>query len=231
MSADESPPEIIDGVPAWSFRHGRARALFLGRGAPERDGGRATRFLPAGAGTSWLRQVHAAGVVEARAGSCGEGDALVVRGPGLAAAIATADCVPIVVAADGPESAVAAVHAGWRGLAAGVLAAAVARLPGGANVAARIGPAIGPCCYEVGEDVADAVARASSSAVRSAGPRGRPHLDLAAAAAAQLAAAGVTRISRVVACTRCRADWLWSHRRDGEGAGRNLTLAWLEPGS
>lgn len=228
-SADESPSDEIDGVPAWSFRHGRARALFLGRGAPGRDGGLTARFLPEGVRTAWLRQVHSARVVDAEAGSCGEGDALVVRGPGLAAAIATADCVPVVVAADGPGAAVVAVHAGWRGLVAGVLAAAVARLPDRANVAARIGPAIGACCYEVGEEVAEAVVRASSPAVRSTGPRGRPHLDLVAAAAAQLAAAGVSRISRVALCTRCRADRLWSHRREGEAAGRNLTLAWLDP--
>ena len=69
---------------------------------------------------------------------------------------------------------------------------------------------------------------ASSQAVRRPGPRGRPHLDLAAAAAAQLSAAGVARIERVAACTRCHPEWLWSHRRDGAGAKRNLTLAWLE---
>lgn len=187
-------------------------------------------MLPAGVEQAWLRQVHSACVLEASAGASGEGDALVTSLPGLAATVVTADCVPVLVAS--PE-AVAAVHAGWRGVVAGVVPAALdeLRARGGLERAvAWLGPAIGACCYEVGEEVAARVAAAAGTDVRRAGERGRPHLDLSRAVAAQLAAAGVERIVRVEACTRCRAEWLWSHRRDGDGCGRNLAMIWRRAG-
>ncbi|MEZ5332917.1 MAG: polyphenol oxidase family protein [Thermoanaerobaculia bacterium] len=175
--------------------------------------------------TSWLRQVHSGRILDARPGCSGEGDALLTRRSGLAVAIATADCVPVVLA--GPR-AVAVVHAGWRGIAAGIVPAAVLRLAEhGAVEAAWIGPAIGPCCYEVGEDVADRVEAAAGPAARVAGRSGRkPHLDLVAAVEGQLRAAGVPSVESAGLCTRCRPDW-HSFRRDGAGAGRNWTLAWL----
>ncbi len=103
---------------------------------------------------AYVNQVHGATVHEAtHAGSLGDGDAIVAYRFGLPIMVATADCVPIVLEADG---AVAVVHAGWRGAIAGVLPAAIAtmRRAGHAPLRAAIGPAIGPCCYEVGPEVA-----------------------------------------------------------------------------
>jgi YfiH family protein len=125
-----------------------------------------------------------------------------------------------------------AAHAGWRGLAARVPEAtvgAMAREFGSRpeDLLAVAGPAIGPCCYEVGEEVAQEVARASSAeAVRRIG-KVKPHVDLHAAVRAQLSRRGVTRIQTAAACTRCAADWLWSYRRDGRAAGRNLAFVWI----
>lgn len=102
---------------------------------------------------AYLNQVHGATVIEAvRPGLLGDGDAMVVLRPGIPIMVATADCVPVIVEADG---AVAVVHAGWRGAAAGVLPAALQALEaaGRQPLRAAIGPAIGPCCYEVGPEV------------------------------------------------------------------------------
>ena len=217
------PPERAGEAWVWRGRLGGAHLLFVGRGAPGRDTPWPAALLPAGVERAWLRQVHAATVREARAGDCGEGDALLVGRTGLAAIVAVADCVPVLLAG---ARGLAAVHAGWRGLVAGVLPAALARL--GRIDAAWIGPAIGPCCYEVSAEVAAAVVTASAPAVRRPGWRGRPHLDLAAAAAAQLAAAGVGSATILRHCTRCRGEWLESHRRDGGRAGRNLAAVWRE---
>jgi YfiH family protein len=219
-------PELIAGVPAWRFATSGARALFLGRGAPERDAEWPRGLTPDVPPRGWLRQVHSNRVIAAHPGPCGEGDALVVESTGLAISVATADCVPILVATG---SAAAAIHAGWRGLAAGVVAATLEKLGALGEAVAWIGPAIGPCCYEVGEEVASAVVAASAVAVRRPGPRSRPHVDLGLAASLQLRAAGVGRILRLAVCTRCRPAWLWSHRGDGAEAGRNLALIWREP--
>jgi hypothetical protein len=193
-------------------------------------------LLPPGVEGAWLRQVHSATVVAARPGENGPGDALVTDRPGLAVAVVTADCVPILLAVRGGRSAgrIAAVHAGWRGLAGRVLPAALERLDAdGGDVIAWIGPAIGPCCYEVGPEVAAEVAAAvSGTPVSRPGPRGRPHLDLVAAATAQLREHGVAESRIVGACTRCRGDRLWSYRRHGADAGRNLAVIWrTDPGS
>jgi YfiH family protein len=149
--------------------------------------------------------------------------------------VVTADCVPVLLA--GPAG-IAAVHAGWRGVVAGVVGAAVAAMREarrlvagqwqGTELAAWIGPAIGPCCYETGGDVAAQVAAASEPGVVSPGPAGRPHLDLQAAVQWQLAAAGVAEIQTVALCTRCAAEQLHSYRRDGRGAGRNHSFIWRE---
>lgn len=103
---------------------------------------------------AYLNQVHGANVIEAaHPGLLGDGDAIVALVPGIPIMVATADCVPVIVEADG---AVAVVHAGWRGAAAGVLPAALGALQaaGRRPLRAAIGPAIGPCCYEVGPEVA-----------------------------------------------------------------------------
>ncbi|KAB2959206.1 MAG: polyphenol oxidase family protein, partial [Thermoanaerobaculia bacterium] len=147
-------PVPLAGVPAWRFGAHGASALFLGRGAPARGASISPELLPESVAPAWLRQVHSARVLEAAAGACGEGDALVTGRAGVAATVATADCVPVLLAVPG---AVAAVHAGWRGVVAGVVPAALERVRERGDLAravAWIGPSIGPCCYEVGEEVA-----------------------------------------------------------------------------
>lgn len=193
------------------------------------------RQVPAAktAAPAWLRQRHGADALRATGpGPTGDGDALIVPEAGVAATVFVADCVPVLIAAGG---AVAAVHAGWRGLAGGVLASAVRDLNAlsgtpasdGAPAEAWIGPAIGPCCYEVGEDVAVRVeSRSGAEAViRRSGYK--PHLDLPLAASRQLADLGVARVSTVERCVRCSADW-WSYRRDGARAGRNYGFIWRD---
>ncbi|MCB9377912.1 MAG: laccase domain-containing protein [Holophagales bacterium] len=213
-------PESTPGGALWRGELGEARWALLGRGAPPRDDPEASRRL--GLDLAWLRQIHSERVLEVdRPGCAGEGDGLLTARVGLAATVAAADCVPVLLAGAGR---VAAVHAGWRGLACGVVPAGVRRFD---VRAAWIGPAIGPCCYEVGEDVAAAVVTASSEAVRRSVPNEKPRLDLQLAAAWQLAAAGVGEIHALRHCTRCRAEWLESHRRDGVAAGRNLAAIWL----
>ncbi len=170
-----------------------------------------------------MHQVHGATVLVAREGDCGDGDALVTTVPGLALVVVTADCLPVLVA--GAER-VAAIHAGWRGLVSGVITATLERFADPSRVCAWIGPAIGPCCYEVGEEVAGQLVAQSSSVVRSNGPRGRPHLDLARAAEIELARCGVAEIRRLGSCTACHPRTLESFRRDGSAAGRNVSLIW-----
>ncbi len=218
----DSAPESVADVAVWRGALGAARFLFLGRGAPPRGAEWPPGLLPPGVARGWLTQVHSARALDGAPGPCGEGDALVVRRAALAATVAVADCVPVLLAG---SAGVAAVHAGWRGLAAGVIAAAVERL--GAVEAAWVGPAIGPCCYEVSAEVAAAVVAASAPEIRRAGRGERPHLDLAAAARVQLERAGVGGVTLLRHCTRCRSEWLESHRRDGERAGRNLALIWI----
>jgi YfiH family protein len=219
---------LEDGLWGWRDTLGGVEVRFTGSGR-RFDAPAALRHLegdePRGPRAAWLRQVHSARVVEAVPGACGAADALVTRERGLALAVATADCVPLLL---GARDAVAAVHAGWRGIVAGVVAAAVDRLAADPRrLTAWIGPAIGACCYEVGPDVAEQVAAASRGEIVSPGPAGRPHLDLVAAVAAQLDAAGVTEVRTLRACTRCARQRLWSYRRDGPGAGRNWAFVWM----
>lgn len=179
---------------------------------------------------AWARQIHSASVLPADApGECGEGDALVTDRPGLALSIVTADCVPVLLAGPPGEGRIAAVHAGWRGIAGGVIPATLATLGGEiAGWTAWIGPTIGPCCYEVGEEVAEAVARASSPEAVISQPGGRPHLGLRAAARHQLEAAGITAVTVLPPCTRCETDLLSSYRREGKGGSRNVAFIWRE---
>lgn len=155
------------------------------------------------------------------------GDVLVTGIPGVVLAVYGADCLPILAwRTDGRL--VGAAHAGWRGLTAGVVASLVGALGHGSEIAAVIGPGIGPCCYEVeagirwmfqseyGDDVivGDAV-------------------DLRATARAALLRAGVPdeAIEVVEACTSCDEERFFSHRRDGEPTGRQVGLIWREPGA
>ncbi|HVS01294.1 MAG TPA: polyphenol oxidase family protein [Thermoanaerobaculia bacterium] len=218
-------PHRRGGFFVWGVDSGGVRVRFLGRG-PELDREESLRRA-AGPGprVAALRQVHSAEVRPAAPGFCGRGDALVTSRPGLAPSVITADCVPLLLAS--PAS-VAAVHAGWRGIVAGVVSSALARLDEPDRAAAWIGPAIGPCCYEVGPEVADQVVAAAGPEVVRPGPGPRPHLDLRLAVARQLAHRGVTRVHQVGPCTRCHPELLWSYRRDGERAGRNIAYIWRD---
>lgn len=212
-----------DPVAFWRDAVDGACVGFAGRGLELDRADAPARLERRPLASAWLRQVHSAAVRPGRPGDCGEGDALASAARELALLVATADCVPVLLAS---ASGVAAVHAGWRGLAAGVIAAAAAALPGGAEGAvAWIGPAIGPCCYEVGEEVAVAVAAASDrSCLRPRAGR-RPHLDLAGAAAQQLECAGIAELRQLALCTRCERHRLWSYRAEHGGQGRNY--AWI----
>ena len=211
------------GHPVWSDRLGTVEVRFVGRGPGDRTAAAAAAGAPPE--IAWTRQVHSAKVLAAATGNCGEGDALTTRLGGLALSVVTADCVPILLAGDGE---IASVHAGWRGIAAGIVEEVLARLDSPAErLTAWLGPAIGRCCYEVGDDVAARVATASETSVIAPGHGPRPHLDLHAAVGCQLRRAGVERLAAVADCTRCAADSLWSYRREGPGAGRNLAFIWL----
>lgn len=211
--------------PVWRFERGRARVLFLGRRqtTDRREVLREAtgRYLP----VSWLRQLHGSAALEASAGCAGDADALVSRQPDLALAISTADCVPVVLASD---DTLAVVHAGWRGIEKSIVERTLSRLEADPpTIHAWIGPAIGRCCYEVGDEVARRLAEACGT-TRIVEPRGdsNPHVDLVGAVMEQLATAGVAEVETVDVCTRCDAR-LHSYRRDKD-AGRNLTFAWVE---
>lgn len=190
--------------------------------------------LLAGAPRPWtaLDQVHGAtvAVVERPGAASGTpADAAVTDLPGTALSIRVADCVPVALLGD---SAIAVAHAGWRGLAAGVLEAsldALAELDGEGSaeeVIAVVGPHIGPCCYEFGEDDLAHLVATFGSGVAAETRDGRPALDLAAAVGVSLGRRGVSATFDG-ACTSCD-DRHWSFRATGT-ACRQAMLAWMEP--
>lgn len=207
----------------WSWQENRSglSIAFFGEGAAAAASDLPAALSPSPPEVSWLRQIHSERVVAARPGLSGDGDALLSDAAGLALAVATADCVPVLLA-DGRR--IAAVHAGWRGLVAGVLPAALAMFESPRQVEAWIGPAIGPCCYEVGDDVAARLVEAADGTVLAKGPAERPHVDLVAVARHQLRQ--IRQIDQVKLCTRCETSTLASYRRDGEAAGRNWSVIW-----
>jgi purine-nucleoside/S-methyl-5'-thioadenosine phosphorylase / adenosine deaminase len=175
-----------------------------------------------------LKQVHGATVVHAPWEGTPEADASTATGPALLLGIETADCLPVLVV-DPVRRAVAAAHAGWRGTAAGVagkvIEALVAAGSRPADLVAALGPSIGPCCYEVGDELRSAFGPAGATFFRP-GPRGRPHLDVRAANVRHLVAAGLheDRIHHIPDCTACRPDLYHSYRRDGAGGGRMISF-------
>lgn len=168
---------------------------------------------------SSLKQIHSAAVVSAETPGCvGEGDALVTSRAGLSVSIRTADCYPILLA-DTRQKLVAAVHAGWRGTAARITAAAVGHMKSQpADLRVAIGPGIGACCYEVGAEVAHQFGYAAAGKI-----------DLAVANRTQLIALGVRpeKIDSVTGCTLCTLDdgqpRFHSFRRDRKQAGRMIS--------
>jgi YfiH family protein len=190
---------------------------------------------------AWLAQVHGVNVVDAgRVGSgLGSGvdteapvaDASIATRAGVVAAIMTADCLPVLFA-DMAGTVVGAAHAGWRGLAAGVLGETVKamRAAGAGEITAWLGPAIGAAAFEVGEDVraafTAAVADAQDAFVPYPGRPGKYLADMNALARSMLAADGVTRVWGGEHCTVTDADRFYSYRRDGV-TGRQASLIWM----
>jgi YfiH family protein len=163
-----------------------------------------------------LKQIHSAIAVYAPEPVwLGEGDALFTDRPGVILSVRTADCYPVLLAATNAR-AVAVVHAGWRGTAAEIVARTVEKLralAGAGDVLAAIGPGIGKCCYQVGEDVA-----------RRFGQSEAGFLDLAEVNRKQLFAVGVEQVEITGGCTRCQEERYHSYRRDGEAAGRMISF-------
>jgi polyphenol oxidase len=225
----------LEGTLSYELAGG-ARALFTTRaqgnlstlrGDDHEHGGEARERLCDDLGLEWLcasRQVHGAVVQRVRrAGGVGgeavpiDADGHATAVPGIGAMVLTADCLPVALGAGG---AVAMLHAGWRGLAGGVLeegVRALRDLGGRDRITAVIGPGAGVCCYEVGPEV--------HAVFGDAHRRGR-HIDLPAIARARLLAAGVAEVADARACTICDRRF-FSHRREEARAGRQAGVAWL----
>ena len=216
------------------------------------------RALALPAQPCWLRQVHGAKVAgfdrplpasghlppqagEGRGGDTiaeglsrklvePEADAAIAHTPGVVLAILTADCLPILLCAeDGSE--IGAVHAGWRGLAAGVIEACVGRMRARpANLIAWLGPAIGPASYEVGDEVRAAFLAFNDAAAEAFSPTRPGHwlCDLYTLARQRLAALGVTQVHGGEFDVRAD-ERFYSYRRDGRLSGRFASLIWLDP--
>jgi YfiH family protein len=180
----------------------------------------------------WLDQRHGTRVADLDRESRPEpADAALTRRPGRVCAVLVADCLPVLFATRRGD-AVAVAHAGWRGLAAGVLEATVAALGvPGAELVSWLGPAIGPSRFEVGAEVRQAFldADAACGAAFRPSERGRWLCDLVAVARRRLAAAGVTSIAAGSACTWADATRYFSHRRE-QPTGRMAALVWIAAG-
>ncbi len=208
-----------------------AEAVFTTRSWGDVRADRAEIERRLGVSTRFTKQIHGNRVVRADEGAAEpngdlglEADALVTASAGIAASILTADCLPIAIAApstDAAPAAVATVHAGWRGLAGGVITNAIRllyTLGSERPLTAAIGPGAGPCCYEVGPELHQ----------RFGGFSAGRNLDLKAIARHQLQAAGVVGIHDCQICTICESEYeLFSYRREGARAGRQGLIAWL----
>ncbi len=175
----------------------------------------------------WLKQVHGCEVVDAREAGC-EADASFTDRDGVVCAVLTADCLPLLLS-DRSGQAVSAVHAGWRGLAAGVIEQAVSRFEApAASLLAWMGPAIGPAAFEVGDEVRQAFIDLESEDARAFQPAkpGYWRADLYRLARWRLTRAGVGFIGGGDYCTVTDRERFFSYRRDGV-TGRMASLIWL----
>jgi len=188
---------------------------------PWLDHGFGTRlWAPDTSPMATVRQIHSNQVLAvAQPGSAGDADALITYMSGLALSIRTADCYPILLA-DARTRSIAAIHAGWRGTAGRIVAETIAKMRADfgsdpQDLYAAIGPGIGVCCYEVGEEVA-----------RHFGLERRGKIDLAGINRLQLIESGVpaSQIYSVGRCTRCEPEVFHSYRRDGDQAGRMVSF-------
>ncbi|MEW6293458.1 MAG: peptidoglycan editing factor PgeF [Pseudomonadota bacterium] len=178
----------------------------------------------------WLKQVHGTCCVDAaKAASGAEADAAFTRSPGVVCAVLTADCLPILLC-DDRGTVVAAAHAGWRGLAAGVIESTVAAMEvPGERLLAWLGPAIGPRHFEVGGEVRDVLIARDPEAANAfvARPAGKWFCDIYRLAAQRLASLGVCRLASADFCTVRDTGRFFSYRRDG-ATGRMASLIWLD---
>ncbi|MEM8963147.1 MAG: polyphenol oxidase family protein [Acidobacteriota bacterium] len=216
---------------SWTDRFEDVHVAFVGKNA------HAGRFdtvpaileplLPAGTTPAWLKQEHGRDVVVAtRGGHIGSGDAVLSELATIAPVVRTADCVPVLLTGqtrDGHRG-IAAVHAGWRGVVARVVEAAVERFTAIDQV--WVGPSISGDVYEVSHEVAEQVVAASDEKVLHPGRGDRPHVDLVDATHVQLQALGIERITFLPFCTHQDEDKLYSYRRDGKGCGHNVAVIW-----
>jgi YfiH family protein len=239
--ADDSP--VVEHAEGFSCAlPGRARVLFTSRAhgnlsthsGERHEHGRAARERLCGdLGLEWLcasRQVHGTNVQRVLSLGASRGEAVPIEADGHATALAgvgtmvlTGDCLPVALAgqaADDRDGVIAMLHAGWRGLAGGVLeegVRAVRELGARGPIEAVVGPGAGVCCYEVAAEVHAAFGGAH---------RVGENIDLRAIAHDRLLAAGVARVHHARACTICDARF-FSHRREGDRAGRQAGVAWL----
>lgn len=192
------------------------QVLFTGReqGDIREPAAAAALAQAAGRPLARVRQVHGATVVDADVEKLIDADGQATASRNVAPIVLVADCLPIAVIGNG---ALAIVHAGWRGLLAGVVeqgVEAVRRLGATGTLSAAIGPGAGPCCYVVGDELRELFATTE------------PTLDLKAVARRRLNAAGVDHVEDAGVCTVCDPRY-FSHRRDGDAAGRQAGVAWL----
>jgi YfiH family protein len=227
MSAPGAPLALPGGASALftSREHGNLSSV---GGEGVEQGALARERLRAQIGARLLlrgHQIHGSEVRRVRSlpppdrdGPAARADGQATNVAGVAALVLSADCLPVVL---GGEGAVAAIHAGWRGLSAGVLEQGVLALrelvAGEGPLTAIVGPGAGPCCYEVGEEV--------QAAFGGRHLHGQ-NIDLRAIAHERLLAAGVAEVRDVAVCTICDERY-FSHRREGERAGRQAGVAWL----
>jgi YfiH family protein len=221
------PYEIVFSTRVGGVSEGPYASLNLGRRSGDDvervDENRRRVCAEIGADASRLamnRQIHSALVHRAEPGARGKpGDGLWTEEADLPVLALTADCLPIALARVGGERpGVAILHVGWRGLLAGIVAEGARAL--GGRLHAAIGPAIGPCCYEVGPDVAEPLAAAFGPDVL----RG-PNADLWSAAERALRDAAVAEVERVDLCTYCNPKLFFSHRRTGLPRGGQGVMA------
>jgi len=182
---------------------------------------------------AWLSQVHGVNVVDAAtAKDMPQADACIATQPGVVCVIQTADCLPVLFC-DADGRAVGAAHAGWRGLAGGVLENTISRMraAGATRIQAWLGPAIGPQCFEVGQDVFDAFVGRDPDTARAfvsiIGQDGKYVADIYALARLALERAGVGQVSGGGMCTVTDRRRFYSYRRDGV-TGRMASLIWLK---
>ena len=232
LDADWSEPGKVRAVSTTREGGVGGGELNLGRGdEPERLAQNRARLLAAigQRRAQWLNQVHGTGIHYARSvGAAVEADAVWTDVPGVAIAVTTADCIPVVVA-DSANSVVAVIHCGWRGAVGGIVEASLRELPADAtDLRAWLGPGICGRCYEVGDDVYEmaAVWPNGISTFSATDVAGKWLFDLPAYVAGRLRAAGVPDVYRSNACSFHERRF-FSHRRDGE-TGRMATVAWID---